>query len=436
MNPKQQSSFAPWEAAFARDGNFYGSTLEGGLVEGGLIYKFNQLGQVRGFIAFPRIFSSPAIRNFGSNPEGKLAEASDGSLYGSTRTGGVFGNGVIYRAQRDGRLSFLYHYRSQSGGGYKGTVVCSEEGTLYAIAGGGQTLVQLARDGTEQTYDLPSLTGSGGFDLLITAAGEVLVGTTHRGIWKLTPDGSFEFFGGEGFHLRGIKQLQDGSVVGIASQSLSEGPTRIFRVDAEGTYSVLHEFALRFEGLNPFWVAVQTDGSLVGATSTGGLQDAGTLFKIIPETGVFSVLNHLSPHFFNRLGSVWMEEALSYATESLGNLKPATKDDIVPAQRLKAEQTEDANAPLQVKINVLANDNDADGDLLTIIAVGAPLRGVASLDELTGKIIYTADGAEAQNDSFTYTVSDGKGGTATANVIIRTKATGRYEGIVTSRKVE
>jgi outer membrane protein OmpA-like peptidoglycan-associated protein len=69
-----------------------------------------------------------------------------------------------------------------------------------------------------------------------------------------------------------------------------------------------------------------------------------------------------------------------------------------------------------ITINVLGNDTDPDGDTLTITSVTNPGKGTAVISG--GRIVYTpAAGASCSGgDSFTYTVSDGKGGTATATV--------------------
>ena len=66
-----------------------------------------------------------------------------------------------------------------------------------------------------------------------------------------------------------------------------------------------------------------------------------------------------------------------------------------------------------VVIDVLSNDSDADGDDLEITSVTQGRKGVVSIED--NQIIYTADNHHGW-DSFTYTVSDGKGGTAIAKV--------------------
>jgi VCBS repeat-containing protein len=70
-------------------------------------------------------------------------------------------------------------------------------------------------------------------------------------------------------------------------------------------------------------------------------------------------------------------------------------------------------------INVLANDRDPDGDVLRITGVANPARGTAVI--VNNAIRYTADANSAGLDVFTYTVSDGKGGTATGFVRVSTQ---------------
>jgi hypothetical protein len=72
---------------------------------------------------------------------------------------------------------------------------------------------------------------------------------------------------------------------------------------------------------------------------------------------------------------------------------------------------EDSSATL----NVIANDTDADGDSLTVSAVGQPAHGTAAKVSATSVQYVPAPNFNGA-DSFTYTVSDGKGGTATGTV--------------------
>lgn len=71
-----------------------------------------------------------------------------------------------------------------------------------------------------------------------------------------------------------------------------------------------------------------------------------------------------------------------------------------------------------VVINALANDSDVDGDVLTIVAVSDPTSGTVTFTAT--QITYTPNTGFAGGDAFTYTVSDGHGGEANAQVTVTT----------------
>ena len=70
--------------------------------------------------------------------------------------------------------------------------------------------------------------------------------------------------------------------------------------------------------------------------------------------------------------------------------------------------------------NVLANDTDADGNALTISAFTQATHGTVALGT-NGGVVYTPAANYNGSDTFTYTISDGQGGTATATVAITVK---------------
>ena len=65
---------------------------------------------------------------------------------------------------------------------------------------------------------------------------------------------------------------------------------------------------------------------------------------------------------------------------------------------------------------MLANDSDADGDTLSISGVTQPADGTAIIQGTI--VLYTPNLNYFGPDGFSYTITDGRGGTATASVSI------------------
>ena len=98
--------------------------------------------------------------------------------------------------------------------------------------------------------------------------------------------------------------------------------------------------------------------------------------------------------------------AFSGGTPAPSNTAPVANKDVTGTNQNKT-----------ITIDVLANDTDKDGDTLTLTGVGTPALGAAKLEG--GKIVYTSSSTFNVVDTFTYTVSDGKGGTATGQVEVQ-----------------
>jgi VCBS repeat-containing protein len=101
-----------------------------------------------------------------------------------------------------------------------------------------------------------------------------------------------------------------------------------------------------------------------------------------------------------------------------GNSAPATK--VIDANLLPIAVNDSQQVLMNTprRLPVLANDSDPDGDPLTITAVGTPANGSAQIIENGQALRYTPNAGYQGPDSFTYTISDGRGGTATATVTL------------------
>ena len=87
------------------------------------------------------------------------------------------------------------------------------------------------------------------------------------------------------------------------------------------------------------------------------------------------------------------------------NASPVAVDDV---------RTTEENTP--VTVSVLGNDNDPDGDTLTITGATTPANGSVSVSG--DDIVYTPNTDYSGNDTFDYTITDNNGHTETATVTI------------------
>lgn len=87
------------------------------------------------------------------------------------------------------------------------------------------------------------------------------------------------------------------------------------------------------------------------------------------------------------------------------NRPPVARDDTATTTKNKS-----------VTIAVLANDSDPDGDPLTITSVTVPAHGSVSTSATS--VTYTPNPGFLGTDSFQYSISDGRGGTASARVTV------------------
>ena len=83
---------------------------------------------------------------------------------------------------------------------------------------------------------------------------------------------------------------------------------------------------------------------------------------------------------------------------------------------LAADDPVDVNEGGEVRIGVLENDIDPEGDPLTILDTSTPANGSVRIVE--NLVVYSHDGSETPADSFDYTVVDDNGGAASATVTI------------------
>jgi uncharacterized repeat protein (TIGR03803 family) len=73
------------------DGNFYGTTYGGGTYNNGTLFRINPNG------SYSNLYSFAGYPNDGSHPFAGLIQGSDGNFYGTTTSGGINNSGTVYR---------------------------------------------------------------------------------------------------------------------------------------------------------------------------------------------------------------------------------------------------------------------------------------------------------------------------------------------------
>jgi uncharacterized repeat protein (TIGR03803 family) len=138
------------------DGNFYGTTSGGGN-QGGTIFKFTPTGTFTALYSF----CSQSGCTDGANPEySGLVEASDGNFYGTTINGGSWGEGTVFKIAPNGALTTVYSFNCSQAGCQNGRnpyagLIQATDGNLYGttLKGGGNggdfgTVFKISLSGT------------------------------------------------------------------------------------------------------------------------------------------------------------------------------------------------------------------------------------------------------------------------------------------------
>ena len=173
------------------DGNLYGTTLEGGAKGFGTVFKITPSGTLTTLHSFCTQSGCPD----GQFPQTGLVQATNGNLYGTTITGGAYGDGTIFEITTSGTLTTLYNVCSQSGcpdGNYLyAGLIQATDGNLYGImdVGGANdsgTIFKITLSGTLTTlYNFCSQSGC--TDGQYPAGG--LVQDTNGNLYGMTADG-------------------------------------------------------------------------------------------------------------------------------------------------------------------------------------------------------------------------------------------------------
>jgi uncharacterized repeat protein (TIGR03803 family) len=116
----------------AKDGNFYGTTEEGGSASYGTVFSMTPSGALTTLHSFTGDAD-------GNTPISPLIEASDGNFYGTTSYGGKYPSfGTIFRMTPSGTLAIIHNFNGTEGAYAYGGLIQAKDGALYGetFAGG------------------------------------------------------------------------------------------------------------------------------------------------------------------------------------------------------------------------------------------------------------------------------------------------------------
>ena len=119
------------------DGNLYGTTTSGGVFDNGTLFKIAK--DATGFTSL-QSFEYGLSAN-GATPQAGVIEGSDGTLYGTTTYGGPFDDGTVFKIAKDGTgFTMLQSFQSDvstNGAAPNAGVIEGSDGSLYGTTTSG-----------------------------------------------------------------------------------------------------------------------------------------------------------------------------------------------------------------------------------------------------------------------------------------------------------
>ena len=145
----------------ASDGNFYGTTSLGGAYDVGTVFRITPRGTVTVLHAFS---GSPSD---GSSPRTALIQATDGDFYGTTYDGGSSNAGTVFRMTLAGSVTLLHSFTNSEGFSPSAGLIQAPDGDFYGTTesggpSGSGTVFKITQAGTFTLLHAFSLTDGAG----------------------------------------------------------------------------------------------------------------------------------------------------------------------------------------------------------------------------------------------------------------------------------
>jgi uncharacterized repeat protein (TIGR03803 family) len=314
----QVTGDSPFEGVLRlADGTLLGTTRGSGAYVGN-VFQLDAANDFTNLHTFTGYFGGAD----GGHPEAQLAAGADGNFYGTTLDGGATNLGSLYRIDSNGGYTLLHSFSGglgvQDGGQPRSALVLGDDDALYgttSAAGPSQPspstgTVFRFTPGVSGVTTIRAFRGSDGTgpNTLVKGLDGNLYGTTTGGgahsqgtVFQLGTNGDFatlHSFGatpGEGTSPVGLTAGSDGNLYGTTSTG-GEALGTIFRVRPNSDFTTLFAFkvsdVVSGGGSSPQGPLVQVGTTLYGTTFLGGAGGDGTVFALtgisVPESAATS----------------------------------------------------------------------------------------------------------------------------------------------------
>src|SRR5215471_4093951 len=290
------------------------------------------------------------IYSFSNTPDGGALDSGvlldpAGNIYGTTTIGGANGCGAVYEIDSKGNEQILHSFTecSNTTASPDSSLIRDQSGNLYVTAYGagpsflGNVFKIDASGNYQPIYDfLPTHDGRHPYAGLVQDSAGNLYGATRRGgsknvgiVFKIDAAGVetvlHDFTGGADGAIPFGTPIRDsnGNLYGTTSRGgMGFGFGTIYKIDATGQFTTLHTFAGGAQGDRPLAGLVRDSaGNLFGTCFEGGSYNAGTVF-MFSATGVFRMLHEFNVFDGeNPQGALTMDDSgILYGTTNVGGL--------------------------------------------------------------------------------------------------------------------
>jgi uncharacterized repeat protein (TIGR03803 family) len=260
----------------ASDGNFYGTTRNGGPFDAGSIFRISPSGS----FSVLHWFNGAD----GRWPVAALSIGSAGALYGTTTNGysaatGYFA-GTVFRITTTGAFAELHNFGDAFALFSVGGVVEGPDGNIYGSKSGGTFRIGPGTTFTTLQQGVSPNVGS-----MTRVAGGAMQGAFPDRIFRLTVDGGLTSFAfPSGVLTDGPIEGSDGNFYGTSAGTCfgdcGSAPGLLYSMTPSGVFTTLHSFT-GDDGALPWGRMVQAgDGAFYGATFNGGPAGAGVVYRM------------------------------------------------------------------------------------------------------------------------------------------------------------